>query len=161
MKWIFLLTVIVGIARSQEVVPTDGMVIKSNTTFRAGTYKLPNGITIGAQGILLDMVSSCDADRGQNGAVLVGNSFQNYGVTIQNQKGVTVINGVLKNYFYGVFVEFSDGIEISGCDLSDNYVDPNSLGKNPPWYSDGMSLLTGSRLNINVGPDLSTSYFAF
>ncbi|MHC4766324.1 MAG: hypothetical protein ACYTF2_14605, partial [Planctomycetota bacterium] len=42
-------------------VPTNGMVITTDTTFEPGTYNLPDGVSIGASGITLDM----------NGAVLI------------------------------------------------------------------------------------------
>ena len=121
-----------GRAQGGTVVPTDGMVITENTTFEPGTYDLPNGVSIGASGITLDV----------NGAVLVGTDFANYGVTCIGFNDVTITNGVLRNYYYGIRVELGSGIQILDNDLSDNWVDPLSKTPGAPF------------LNINVGPNL-------
>ena len=114
------------------VVPTDGMVITADTTFTPGSYNLPNGVSIGAPGITLDM----------NGAELVGTNFQNYGVTCIGFDGVTVTNGTIRNYYYGMRVELGSGIQILNNNLSANWVDPLSKTPQAPF------------LNINVGPNL-------
>lgn len=119
-------------AHAGTVIPTNGMVITEDTTFEPGTYNLPNGVSIGASGIILDM----------NGAVLQGTGFANYGVTCIGFDAVTIQNGVLKEYYYGMRVENGSSIEIRDNDLSDNWVDPNSLEAPAPF------------LNINVGPNL-------
>ena len=114
------------------IVPTDGMVITKDTTFVPGTYELPNGVSIGASGITLDM----------NGATLVGTDFANYGVTCIGFDNVTIANGVIKNYYYGIRIENGSGIQILDHDLSNNWLDPNSVEPPTPF------------LDINVGPDL-------
>ena len=114
------------------VVPTDGMVITANTTFVPGTYGLPNGVTIGADGVTLDL----------NGAVLVGNGGTTYGVASIGHSNVTVTNGTLKGYYYGIRVENGGSVTVSHCTLSGNWVDPASLGGGAPF------------LDINVGPSL-------
>ncbi len=48
------------------------------------------------------------------------------------RQGITVQNGIIKNYFYGMLIQQSSNIELSDMDLSNNYVDPRSLGPNPP-----------------------------
>ena len=121
-----------GEARAGTVVPTDGMVIIEDTTFEPGTYNLPNGVSIGASGVTLDM----------NGAVLVGTNFANYGVTSIGHSAVTIMNGVVENYYYGMRMEDGTSIQILGNNLSDNWVDPNSIEAPAPF------------LNINVGPNL-------
>ncbi len=115
-----------------DVVPTDGMVITQDTTFLPGTYYLPNGVSIGAAGITLDM----------NGATLVGTTYNNYGVTCIGHADVTIKNGVIHTYYYGIRVENGSGIQILDNDLAGNWVDPNSLQNPAPW------------LDINVGPNL-------
>jgi parallel beta-helix repeat protein len=121
-----------GAAHADLVVPTNGMLITTDTTFVPGTYNLPNGVTIGARGVTLDM----------NGATLVGSGGVTYGVTSIGHSNVTIANGTLKGYYYGVRVESGAGISVLDCTLSDNYVDPASLGPGAPF------------LNINVGPTL-------
>ena len=82
-------------AQAGTVVPTDGMVITTDTTFTPGTYNLPNGVSIGASGVTLDM----------NGAELVGTGFQNYGVTSSGFSDVTIANGTVRNYYYGMRIQ--------------------------------------------------------
>jgi parallel beta-helix repeat protein len=120
-------------ALADPVIPSDGMVITEDTTFVTGTYSLPSGVSIGAPGVTLDL----------NGAVLLGTNFQNFGVTCIGFDNVTVTGGSAHGYYYGLRVETSDSFAVTNCDLSDNWVDPNSLGSNAPW------------LNINAFPNLS------
>ncbi|MHC4650053.1 MAG: NosD domain-containing protein [Planctomycetota bacterium] len=121
------------VASSQAgTIPTNGMVITTDTTFEPGTYNLPDGVSIGASGITLDM----------NGAELVGTDFDNYGVTCIGFDEVTIANGTVRNYYYGFRIENGSGIQILDNDLSDNWVDPLSQLPGAPF------------LNINVGPTL-------
>src|SRR5262245_54484833 len=112
---------LVATAAAQPVVPTDGMVITTSTTFVTGTYSLPHGVSIGASNITLDM----------NGATLVGTGFNNYGVTCIGFSNVTIRNGACRTYFYGMRAENGSGIQILDNDLSLNYVDPSSQTNNP------------------------------
>ena len=114
------------------VVPTDGMVILADTTFAPGTYVLPNGVSIGASGVTLDL----------NGAELVGTGGVEYGITSIGHDDVTIRNGIVRGYYYGLRIEDCAGPTIATNDLSDNYVDPLSLAPGAPF------------LNINVGPML-------
>jgi parallel beta-helix repeat protein len=112
------------------------MIITEDTVFVPGTYYLPNGVSIGADSITLDM----------NGAELVGSyngtGAPTYGVTCISWDNITIKNGIVNNYYYGMRIQDGVGIEILDCDLSSNWVDPNSLAPPAPW------------LNINVGPNL-------
>ncbi|MHC4065640.1 MAG: NosD domain-containing protein, partial [Planctomycetota bacterium] len=119
-------------ANADVIVPTNGMIITANTTFVPGTYNLPDGVSIGAAGITLDM----------NGATLVGTDFNNYGVTCIGYDNVTIKNGTVRGYYYGMRIENGTGITIQDNNLSENWVDPLSLTPSAPF------------LNINVGPNL-------
>jgi parallel beta-helix repeat protein len=123
---------IASCALADLVVPTDGMLITTDTTFVGGSYNLPNGVVIAADGVTLDM----------NGASLVGSGGITYGVRSLGHSKVTLLNGTLKGYYYGIRVEDGSAISIAGCTLSDNWVDPASLSGGAPF------------LNINVGPTL-------
>jgi parallel beta-helix repeat protein len=114
------------------VIPTNGMVITTNTTFVPGSYNLPNGVSIGASNVDLDM----------NGAVLVGSGGTTFGVTCIGHSNVTIHNGELHGYYYGIRIENGSGVSVARCELSHNYVDPASLGGGAPF------------LSINVGPAL-------
>lgn len=120
-------------ANAGLVVPTDGMIITEDTTFEPGTYNLPNGISIGASNITLDM----------NGAELVGSNFNNFGVSSDGFDNFTISNGIVNGYFYGFVIQNSAGVQILNNNLSENWVDPASLKDGAPF------------LNINVGPDLN------
>ena len=116
-------------ATADLVVPTDGMVITEDTTFVPGTYNLPNGVSIGASGVTLDM----------NQATLVGTDFGNYGVTCIGSNDVTIMNGIVENYYYGMRIEDGSGIQVLDNDLSNNWVDPNSLEPPAPWLKNAES----------------------
>ncbi|MHC4427390.1 MAG: hypothetical protein ACYS0D_02150 [Planctomycetota bacterium] len=73
-------------AGAGTVIPFDGMVITESVLFEPGTYSLPNGVSIGASGITVDM----------NGATLVGTAFANYGVTCIGFDDVTITNGSIE-----------------------------------------------------------------
>ncbi|MDY7108463.1 MAG: NosD domain-containing protein [Planctomycetota bacterium] len=123
-------------ARGEEVVPTNGMIITEDTTFVLGSYELPDGVSIGADGITLDM----------NGAELIG-SFEEgdepaCGVTCIGHDEVVIKNGIVRGYYYGMCIKDGSGLEILDNELSRNWVDPDSQGAFPPW------------LNINAEPDL-------
>jgi parallel beta-helix repeat protein len=134
MRWAVPLLVAgwAGAASHAGTIPTNGMVITTDTTFEPGTYFLPDGVSIGASGITLDM----------NGAELVGTDFDNYGVTCIGFDDVTIANGIVNNYYYGFRIENGSGIQILDNDLSGNWVDPDSQLPGAPF------------LNINVGPNL-------
>jgi len=123
-------------ARNGDVVPTNGMVITEDTTFVQGSYELPDGVSIGADGITLDM----------NGAEFIGSFVEGgdltYGVTCIGHNNVTIKNGIVRGYYYGMRIEDGTALQILDDDLSHNWVDPDSQGAFPPW------------LNINVGPNL-------
>ncbi len=136
-NWVIVITVLAGAAGvvhagGGNVIPTDGMVIVEDTTFEPGVYVLPNGVSIGASGVTLDM----------NGANLVGVDFDNYGVTCIGYDDVTIKNGIVDTYYYGMRIENGSNIQILNNDLSTNWVDPRSRGPQAPF------------LNINVGPNL-------
>jgi len=91
-----------------DVVPTDGMVITTNTVFVPGTYHLPNGITIGAGGISLD----------GNGAVIYGDD-SGYGVYASGRNGVTVANLTVRDYFHGTHFHDCDDLTVEDCNVWD------------------------------------------
>lgn len=72
-----------------QIVPTDGMVITEDTAFAPGTYVLPNGISIGADGVTVV----------GEGVLIVSPQQVGVGVAAQGRKGVTV-RGLSVNGFY-------------------------------------------------------------
>ena len=119
-------------AAPQQVVPVDGQVFMSNTVFAPGTYNLPNGVSIGAPGVTLDL----------NGATLLGSNFANYGVMSVGYDNIIIRNGTIQGYYYGIRIENGTNAQVLGNDLSANWLAPASQMPDPPF------------LNINAGPDL-------
>lgn len=118
-------------ASASVVVPTNGMVIKESTTFASGTYNLPDGVSIAADNVVLDF----------GGATLVGTNFTGVGVSCKGYSGVTMFNGTLTNYYYGMKFVDSDDLTMTFMNASVNWRDPKAfVWPNPPW------------LNINVTP---------
>jgi parallel beta-helix repeat protein len=78
---------------SQELVtPTDGMVITQDTRFAPGVYPLPNGITIGADGVTVE----------GEGAMMVSGTRTGVGVTLDGRRDVTLRGLSISGYYNGV-----------------------------------------------------------
>jgi parallel beta-helix repeat protein len=140
---VFALTafIVASSAALAQVVPTDGMVITSNTVFAPGSYALPHGVSVGASGVDLDL----------NGAVLVGSGGTTFGVTSIGRSNVNIHGGALHGYYYGVRIENGSGITVSGCDLSNNYVDPASLGGGAPFLDINVAATLPNFTNLGGG----------
>ena len=76
----------------QPLIPTDGMVIRTDTVLAPGVYYLPQGITIAADGVTLD----------GGGALLIGSDRTGTGIRIEDRAGVTVRNVRLREYYHGI-----------------------------------------------------------
>lgn len=136
-----LLPLLIPAAQAQQIVPTDGQVFTSSTTLVPGTYSLPHGISIGGSGITLDL----------NGATLVGSGYNNYGVTCSGFNNSVIKNGTIRGYYYGIRVESGSGVQVLGCTLSGNYVDPASLTASPPFLNINVGASLGDRTNLGGG----------
>ena len=117
------------------VAPTDGMLIAADTLFAAGTYHLPNGVRVVADGVTLDL----------GGASLVGSGAgAGAGVSVEGVANVTVTSSLpgasLSGYFYGFVAQNVSGLLVEDIDLSSNWADPKA---NSTW------------LDINARPDLT------
>jgi hypothetical protein len=119
---------------ASTVTPTDGMVIMASTSLTPGVYSLPHGLSIGANDVELNMT----------GVTLIGEARPGYfGLQVINAHGVRITGGAARRYFYGIRAENSADLELSEIDVSQNWVDPQSIGPNPPW------------LDINCAPNLT------
>ena len=87
------------------ITPTDGMVIREDTTLAPGVYHLPHGLTIAANGVTLD----------GGGALLVG-SGAGRGVSVRGHGAVTIKGLRLSNYQHGIYAESCAGLKILGCE---------------------------------------------
>ncbi len=92
-----------------NVTPTDGMVITEDTEFAPGTYILPRGLSIGADGVTL---------RGP-GTVIRGEKQQGIGVKIEGRRGVTVCDLSVGGYHYGLRGDDCDDLIIEGVTVRD------------------------------------------
>jgi parallel beta-helix repeat protein len=90
-------------------VPTDRLEINQDTKLKPGVYRLPNGISIAADGVTLD----------GNGAVLVGSSRSGSGVTLLNHQDVTIKNLHILEYRHGISARRCRNLNISGCRVTD------------------------------------------
>jgi len=84
--------------------PTNGMVIAQDTALCAGTYHLPDGISIGAAGVTLD----------GGGAELVGDNAGT-GLTANARAGLTVRNLNVRGYDYGMRFSNCDDLTVESC----------------------------------------------
>jgi len=91
-----------------DVVPTDGMVITVDTVLAAGTYHLPNGITIGASGITVE----------GNGTVIYGDDTGN-GLSCNGYNNVTVRTLTIRDYFHGMHFYNCDDLTVTACNVWD------------------------------------------
>ena len=116
-----------------ETVPIDGMVITTSCSLKPGTYHLPNGISIGASNVRVDMM----------GVTLIGTgSGTGFGVTMLGVHDATIVGGTIHGYYYGLRIEHCHGCAVLDLDASRNWLDPKSQVPKAPW------------LNINAPPDL-------
>ncbi|MCU0493517.1 MAG: right-handed parallel beta-helix repeat-containing protein [Chloroflexaceae bacterium] len=100
------------------ITPTDGLVITQNTTLAPGVYLLPQGLTIGADGVTLD----------GNGALLVGAGRQGRGLTLEGRRGVSVRNLRLMEYEHGIVARNCERLSISQCHVTATAeVPPNTI----------------------------------
>ena len=123
------------------VTPVSGQVFTSSAVLAPGTYHLPNGISVGASGVTLDL----------NGAVLIGSGFNGAGVTSVGFDNITIKNGTIRGYYYGVRVENGSQIQILDNNLSDNWVDPDSRTTSAPFLSINVGPNYGDRVNLGGG----------
>jgi parallel beta-helix repeat protein len=138
-KILLLLTTLIIISSfvsAECVIPYDGMIITEDTIFCSGEYELPNGISIGADNIVLDcngaILNGIWPNRGvqlfQNNNVIIKNcNIQNYRVAISlhSSKNNTLIqNKVFNNKCSGI---------VFGGASSYNIISNNEISSNSRW----------------------------
>jgi len=121
--WIFVNST-GGLVNPCCVVPTDGMVITSDTTFCPGTYSLPNGITINANNITLD----CD------GAILKYENKSNIylagGLLLLKGDNNTIKNCIIQNSSTGISDKGTGGGQIGDWCRDNNKIINNTITSN-------------------------------
>lgn len=100
-----------------HITPTDGMIITEDTEFAPGVYHLPNGITIGADGITL---------RGSD-TLLISQAQEGVGIHAEGRAHIRIENLSISGYYHGIRcddcrdvtiekVRIRDTMEIEGID---------------------------------------------
>ena len=146
---------------------TDRRVQKAQTPLdvvrvpEAGNHDAACPIEVTSDGIELDL----------GGAVLDGESFKGFGVFVHDCEGVTIRNGTIKGFYYGIRAQNVRRLRIENCVVSDNH-NPSDVGWLPDTVDpveDGFgggiylrevsgSLIQGNELNSNFnGLDLMRS----
>src|SRR5438105_14615564 len=105
-------------AAGKLITPTDGMVIRSNTTLTPGVYHLPNGLRIETDGIVLD----------GNGAVLVGSDHEGSAVRLEGRSSVTIKNFRIRDYYHGIYARGGSNLTIANNHITATAeVPPNTI----------------------------------
>ncbi|MCX7938887.1 MAG: NosD domain-containing protein [Anaerolineae bacterium] len=87
------------------ILPEDGMVITRDVSFQPGVYWLPNGVSIGADEVVLE----------GNGALIVSSNTEGRGVTINRRRNVTVRNLRIVGFYHGIWANACEGLRIERC----------------------------------------------
>ena len=86
----------------------NGLRINQDTQLEPKVYLLPEGITIDSDNVTLD---------GQ-GATIIGMDKTGEGIRVFGRKNITIKNLRIMNYYHGVSIRESQGIEIHNCTIT-------------------------------------------
>src|ERR1700674_3564085 len=92
-----------------NVTPTDGMIIAEDTQLAPGTYFLPNGLSIGADGVTLSGV----------GAHIQGQNEQGVGVQVAGRNTVPIRDVSISSCKYGIRADDCQRLTIEGGTIRD------------------------------------------
>lgn len=83
------------------------MVITRDTTLQPGVYWLPNGITVGADDLVLD----------GNGAWIVSTLREGQGLTLNRRRNVTVRNLHIVGFYHAIYANACEALLIERCTI--------------------------------------------
>src|SRR5690349_11369792 len=87
----------------------NGLTINTDTKLEPKVYLLPEGITIDSDNLMLD----------GHGATIIGtDKTVSQGINISGRKNIVIKNLRILNYYHGISVKKSKGIEIRDCTIS-------------------------------------------
>ena len=87
----------------------NGITIKQDTKLEPKVYLLPEGITIDSDNVTLD----------GNGATIMGtDKTASRGINISGRKNIIIKNLRILNYYHGISIKKSTGIEICNCTIT-------------------------------------------
>jgi parallel beta-helix repeat protein len=96
----------------------NGLRINKDTQLDPQAYYLPEGITIDSDNVTLD---------GQ-GATIIGVDKTGEGIRVSGRKNISIKNLCITNYYHGISIKNSKGVEISNCSItSTSEIQANTL----------------------------------
>jgi parallel beta-helix repeat protein len=87
----------------------DGLTINKDTKLEPKVYLLPEGITIDSDNVVLD----------GHGATIMGtDKAASQGIKVSGRKNITIKNLRILNYYHGISIQKSTGVEICDCTIT-------------------------------------------
>jgi parallel beta-helix repeat protein len=87
----------------------NGLKVSGNTQLESKVYLLPDGITIDSDNVTLD----------GHGATIMGtDKTASQGIKVNGRKNITIKNLRVLNYYHGISIQKSTGIEIRDCTIT-------------------------------------------
>ena len=91
------------------IIGMNGLTINKDTQLQPKVYILPEGITIDSDNVTLD----------GHGATIMGtDKTASQGVNVFGRKNIIIKNLRILNYYHGISIKNSTGIEICGCTIT-------------------------------------------
>ena len=87
----------------------DGLTINKDTKLEPKVYLLPEGITIDSDNVILD---------GRGATIMGTDKTTSRGIKVSGRKNITIKNLRLLNYYHGISIQKSTGIEICDCTIT-------------------------------------------
>ncbi len=95
----------------KQLEPTNGMIITEDTELIAGTYVLPDGITI--EGNDIRVVA--------DGVHIIGVNHEHVGIRVKNTNGVSLSGLTCSSYYHGVYVEQCNDLTLDNLTVRDTH----------------------------------------
>ena len=89
--------------------PIDGLKIIRDTQLEPQVYLLPEGITIDSDNVTLD---------GGGATILGTDKTASQGIKVSGKKNIIIKNLRILNYYHGISIKNSEGIEICNCTIT-------------------------------------------
>ncbi len=93
------------------VIPSDGMVIHEDTRFAPGVYTLPNGFSIGSDGITLE----------GDDTLIVSPKQRGVGISVQGRKQITIRGLRLSGYYHAVRCDDCTDVRVENVQVRGTY----------------------------------------
>ena len=100
---------------------TCGETIKQSTTLKSDLNCPGHGISIGADGIVLDLGGHTITGPGRGGWVWPERALSSVGIRVSGRKQVTIRNGRSTNFATAVLLEDSQGVTVEGAHAVSNH----------------------------------------